>query len=182
MSNGITSNQRQSTPVKFTYDCTKASPGISPEIVRPFSKEPSQKKMRANNRKSKCTILTDTPEKNPLESQQMEKKNWKRKTTVKQPRGKDGKLEEEQKKQGRLFIRRRCLIWFDSCREGKENKDWIQCIVCKNWFHLNRVNCPHSGSFICQTCDSDDTEQLIKGGKSHNSCSWCLNYMKNAWI
>ena len=43
MINGIniTFNQRQSTPVKFTYNWTKVSPGISPEIIRPFSKVPS---------------------------------------------------------------------------------------------------------------------------------------------
>ena len=63
MGKSITSNQMQSAPVKFPYDCTQASPGISPGILRPFPKAPPQKKTRANNRKQKCAILTDTPEK-----------------------------------------------------------------------------------------------------------------------
>ena len=51
MSKSITSNQLQSTPAKLPYDCTQASPSISPEILRPLPKAPPRKKTRVNNRK-----------------------------------------------------------------------------------------------------------------------------------
>ena len=51
-----------------------------------------------------------------------------------------------------------CVNCFDSYLESKENEDWIQCIVCKNWFHLNCVNSPPTGRFICLNCDSDDSD------------------------
>ena len=50
------------------------------------------------------------------------------------------------------------VICFDSYLESKENEDWIQCSVCKNWFHLDWVNCSPSGRFNCLNCDSDDSD------------------------
>ena len=162
MSKSITSNQLQSTPAKLPYDCTQAGPSKSPEILAPLLKAPPRKKTRANNRKRKCAILTDSPEKNELERQQIEKEKRKRKPTAKQPvkRKKRKTLKRKAKSEENSSSEEdaRCLICFDFYRESKENEEWIQCIVCKKWFHLTCVNCPPSGSFICKNCYSDDSD------------------------
>ena len=74
--------------------------------------------------------------------------------------GKDGRLKKKniKSKENSSSEDVTCVICFDSYLESKENEDWIQCIVYKNWFHLNCVNCPLSGRFMCLNCDSDDSD------------------------
>ena len=122
MNKSITSNQIQLTPVKFPYDCTQASPWY---ILRPLPKVPPQKKTRVNNRKRKCPILMNTPEKNALERQQIEKVKRKRKPSAKQPIKRKGwktSKNIKSKKNSSSLEDAACLICFDSCLESKNMK------------------------------------------------------------
>ena len=47
---------------------------LSPECVRPFPRAPPRKTRSANNKRRKCAILTDSPEKAAIEQHTMKQK------------------------------------------------------------------------------------------------------------
>ena len=62
MGSGITSNQRQSTPVRFTHDHTTES-GYITRDYKIISKSATTNENMSEQQETKCAILTDTPEK-----------------------------------------------------------------------------------------------------------------------
>lgn len=49
-----------------------------------------------------------------------------------------------------------CLICYDSYSNSKPREKWIECIMCKNWAHLNCLERDDVEVYICPNCNSDD--------------------------
>lgn len=151
---------------------------FSPSKIRPYPKAPPRKLTNRPQRKRKCCVLTDTPEKNELEKEYEEKLDKIKKTQqTKKGKGKGKKsmtkdCEENDKikinkRQGISKVKKKVLKsdsesepeeWFClACGEAYENsnEEWIQCIMCKMWAH---VKCATGNkiSFVCLNCDSDE--------------------------
>lgn len=151
---------------------------FSPSKIKPYPKAAPRKLTNRPQRKRKCCVLTDTPEKNELEREYEEKLNKikkiqetkKGKGNGKKTMTKHSKENDKVKiveRQGIKKVKRKVLKsdsesepdeWFClACGESYENsnEEWIQCIMCKMWAH---VKCATGNkiSFVCLNCDSDE--------------------------
>lgn len=146
---------------------------FSPSKIRPYPKAPPRKLTNRPQRKRKCCVLTETPEKNELQNEYEEKLNKikkKQETKNKKSNGKKGKENNKRKlaeRQGIKKVKKKVLRsesesepeeWFClACGEAYENSnvEWIQCIMCKMWAHLKCAT-GNKISFVCLNCNSDD--------------------------
>ncbi|CAM1298099.1 Uncharacterised protein r2_g752 [Pycnogonum litorale] len=147
---------RNSTPETF-----------SDEAISPLPKAPPRKSQSNQRKKRKTAILTDTPEKQALEEEQLRSKKNKprprqksgsnpmKETRAKQPsatkkplRVSDGETSEEE-----CF----CLVCVGPFSNSKPREKWIECISCKQWSHAQCVPLEDRRYYVCQNCSSDDS-------------------------
>lgn len=161
------------TPRRGSSGNQLVSPLITPEEIRPLPKAGERKKSGKGGRKPlKSSILTDTPIKNRLEQEAMErerKKNIKtEKTKLKLLKSFDcrpnikGKNEKRKRAQPYKHVKDDtdseedeyfCLVCFQTYSSSKPGQDWIQCVSCKKWAH---ISCAEDNPFYtCKNCQSD---------------------------
>lgn len=162
---------------------SSTSDNFSPEIVRPFPKA-TRTKCNKGRKKRKAAILTDTPEKMALAEEQDKRKDKK----IKDKNGKQ-KSEPDKKENGKSSrrldkatkkinkqktIKRKlrydqdssdddesfCLVCMEPYTNSKAGEQWIQCVMCKGWSHEECIYMQPHGSYICQNCDSDDSDYM----------------------
>lgn len=107
--------------------------------------------------------MTDTPEKEALENEQRAKKIKNTNKTIKSCKNlsfkhKTKKMKVNKNKNGATKDEYYCLVCAEPYSNSRMGEKWIQCIGCKNWSH---AECAPSGpSYICQNCDSDDSDYI----------------------
>ena len=143
---------------------------LSPECVRPFPRAPPRKTRSANNKRRKCAILTDSPEKAAIEQHIMKQKKRgrpKAKQPIKQAKRRLSARNNKKRKQKDTKMdlssdddssETYCFVCVAAYSDSRPNEKWIQCTACKEWAHEKCINILHSGSFICRNCDSDESD------------------------
>ncbi|KAL0809235.1 hypothetical protein ABMA28_011454 [Loxostege sticticalis] len=139
---------------------------VSPQVLKPIPKAPPRKLQRANKRKCKSSILTDTPEKTFLEEKRKEQEAKKKKVSKrllsekkklskglnKVSKGNKNKKSVdsfEDEKEDEEF----CLVCLSPYSASKSREVWVQCQECKFWAH--EACTPGLPNYICQNCDSE---------------------------
>ena len=131
---------------------------FSPETLRPYPKAAPRKKT-GGRKKRKSAILTDTPEKNAIEKEMMQKQK-----TVKCPKGVRRSLKSKTKKsrkpQKEIDSSEEeewyCLVCVELYSNSRPRESWIQCVACKKWSHEDCTSVSRNDVYVCHNCDSDE--------------------------
>lgn len=136
---------------------------VSPQILKPLPKAPPRKLQRADKRKCKSAILTDTPEKTYLEEKKKEQdakkkkvskrvlseKNEKKRVTKGNKKRRKSVDSQESEIENEYF----CLVCLSPYSASRSREVWVQCQDCKLWAHEECT--PGLPNYICQNCDSE---------------------------
>lgn len=153
-----------------TSSITRSFP--STEDVRPFEKAGPRKGTNKGRKKRQSAILTDTPVKEALRSEQEKakkkkldiSKNRKEKITKRLFNAKTNCAKKESQKPKEDSYESdenededcACIYCLKRFKHSKPGAEWIQCTQCERWAHDKcRPNDSNSLSFICVNCDSD---------------------------
>lgn len=49
-----------------------------------------------------------------------------------------------------------CLICCDSYSNSRPREEWVECVMCKNWAHLQCLDKDNVTTYVCPNCDSDE--------------------------
>lgn len=135
---------------------------VSPQVLKPLPKAPPRKSQRADKRKGKSAILTDTPEKTYLEEKKKEqdaKKKEVSKCVLSEKKGKKKVIKGNKKKkfaddeEDEKEVEDYCLVCLSPYSASKSREVWIQCQDCKLWAH--EACTPGLPNYVCQNCDSE---------------------------
>lgn len=150
---------------------------VSPQDIRPYPKAGERKNQKKGKKPLKSAILTSTPVKERLEkeSEEKEAKKKAKAENAKKRLYKMIKTENPKQKTGKKFLPKKkpkvesetdeeddalCLICLKPYSESKPGQDWIQCISCRKWAHIECGK--DSKLYTCIHCSSDfvisDTE------------------------
>jgi len=161
-------DQRSKTPVPGPSGLQQANStqpfNFSPKDLRPLPQAGPRTETNKGRKKRKTAILTDTPEKNLIEQEHQQRKKMKLKTntgegkrklifakgkgkgkkTKKAPKEKENRSDDED-----CF----CLVCLETFGNSRPNEQWIQCIECKMWSHVECVG--DDKNYVCHNCDSE---------------------------
>ena len=141
---------------------------FSPEGVRPHPAAPPRKSATIRKRRH-AAILTDTPEKDALRQEKMnrvskKKKNKKEKAKTSKTKQKRKRKEHENQAEPNAKKAKRnlqynddaeCLVCTGKWSEARPNETWVECTICKGWSH---EDCVADGSgYICHRCDTGES-------------------------
>lgn len=157
------------TTSKDVHLCLSA---VSPQDIRPYPKAGERKNQKKGKKPLKSAVLTSTPVKERLEKEAEEKEAKKKakaekakKRLYKMIRTENPKEKTEKKK--KLIPKKKlkveseseeeddalCLMCLKPYSESKPGQDWIQCISCKKWAHIECGK--DSKLYTCIHCTSD---------------------------
>ncbi|GBP09108.1 Jerky protein homolog-like [Eumeta japonica] len=139
---------------------------VSLQALKPLPKAPPCESQRADNRKGKSAILTDTPEKTYLEEKKKEQDAKKKKVSKRVLSEKKGKKKVTKGNKKKKFVddeedekedEHYCLVCLSPYSASKSREVWIQCQDCKLWAH--EACTPGLPNYICQNCDSEYSDR-----------------------
>lgn len=153
-SNFLVSSQATSEPAPNSSTSeteSRLSFLVSPQDIKPYPKADAN--VRKLRKSKKSEILTESPYKQELERLNLEKKITEKAKAVKRKIGCD-------KTKSRKILKRdtgkKCRC--PRCNElyqDPPDTDWIQCNLCRAWYHEDCTVYAGLGTFICDNCDSD---------------------------
>lgn len=131
---------------------------VSPQAIKPFPKADAN--IRKVRKSKKSEILTESPYKQELERLKLEKEKAEKAKAVKRKIGGDiGKSQKIVKRETGKKVREtgnkvrcpRCNVLY----RDPPDTDWIQCNLCRAWYHEDCTVYAGLGEFICLNCDGD---------------------------
>ena len=138
---------------------------FDPCIVSPHPQAGERKSAKNGRKRRHAAILTDTPEKQALEQEKTQirkRRTTETRTTVSRKVGVNKVNRNKREKRSKKITKKPsaeedwfCIVCGEaySTAYKKRDKQWIECIVCKNWAH---VACTDGDEhYICENCDSD---------------------------
>lgn len=145
---------------------------VSPQDIRPYPKAGERKNNKKGKKPLKSAILTSTPVKERLEKEAEEKEAKKiaKSKTAKKRLFKMMETDTKEKKMGKKkkFISNKkikveseseeeddalCIICLEPYSKSKPGQNWIQCISCRKWAH---IECGKDCTmYTCIHCTSD---------------------------
>ena len=160
------------TPSTLTPGEHLNSEVFDPCVVSPHPQAGERKSVKNARKRRHAAILTDTPEKQALEQEKTiirKRGTTETRTTVSRKVGvnKANTKNKQKRRSSKKIITQPSVCpgsdeedWFCivcgeaySTAHKKKDKEWIQCIVCKNWSH---VACTDGDEhYMCENCESD---------------------------
>lgn len=165
-------NTEKPTP-STSKDVSVCLPMLSPQDIRPYPKAGERKNNKKGRKPLKSAILTSTPVKERLEKEAADKqsKNNSKPKTVKKKlfsttRTNNSMLKNMRNKK-KLIPKKKmkmeyesdedddalCIICLEPYSASKPGQDWIQCISCRKWAHIECGK--DSKLYTCIHCTSD---------------------------
>ena len=143
----LLSNQQEPSLDEPTLD-----PTFSPEVVKSHPRAPPRAENTRGRRKRKFTVLTDTPEKNALRDEQRHRESRKgakstNRATTRKPRLVNGKKSLRYKSRKNVIEDEEvCIVCLSPWLSSKSGEQWVQCISCSGWAHVECAGAENSGS------------------------------------
>ncbi|XP_043212195.1 SH3 domain-containing protein C23A1.17-like [Amphibalanus amphitrite] len=152
---------------------SSADETFSPKAVRPILSGhlPARKSQRGRKKRSSM-VLTDSPVKRMLEEEQAKKKPKTGKANSKESGAKKRTVKAQGKKTKKRVNKSAsrceaydsdaeetfCLVCVEPYSNSRPGEQWIRCSACERWAHEACINSDGAGLFVCQNCDSDDSD------------------------
>uniref|UniRef100_A0A2H1VA32 SFRICE_041261 n=1 Tax=Spodoptera frugiperda TaxID=7108 RepID=A0A2H1VA32_SPOFR len=170
LSNLLSFNQGSHSPTPGPSGLQQAKASqpfdLTPKDLRPLPQAGPRTVSSRGRKKRKTAILTDTPEKNAIEEEYLERNKAKKTVLPPDGNGKKKLISTKGKGKGKRTKKAAeekenisddddcyCLVCLETFVNSRPNEQWVQCLSCKMWSH---AECVHDdANYICHKCESD---------------------------